>query len=114
MSIFAAKHDIITNTAAVITAAASTVYAITTTASAVIDTNAIENGESFVVNRGTSQAAANAQVTFRHSNLIYYANGYADVQATNGSVDCMMSYAALMATDWILLVNRALYDESFA
>ena len=41
-------------------------------------------------------------------NMVMYAKGYADVSAPQD--DCMMSYAALLCGDYVLLVNRAYYS----
>lgn len=74
-SVFAANH-VINHSVSTITAVSGTVYSTAITSTLIVDCNALENGESFVVNRGTTTAAANALTQFRHSNLICYADGY--------------------------------------
>lgn len=74
-SVFAANH-VINHSVSTITAVSGTVYSTAITSTLTVDCNALESGESFVVNRGITTAAANALTQFRHSNLICYADGY--------------------------------------
>lgn len=106
-SIFAAKFMTVSSTS--INAVPNTLYSINAgTSTVTINANALERGESFIVNRGTDAIYANAKVDFVHNNMIMYSKGYADVSASQD--DSMMSYAALLCGDHVLLVNRACYS----
>jgi hypothetical protein len=106
-SIFAAKFMTVSSTS--INAVPNTLYSINAgTSTVTINANALERGESFIVDRGTDAIYANAKVDFVHNNMVMYAKGYADVSAPQD--DCMMSYAALLCGDYVLLVNRAYYS----
>ena len=106
-SIFAAKFMMVSSTS--INAVPNTLYDINAgTSPVIINANALERGESLIVNRGTDAIYANATVDFMHNNIVMYAKGYADVSASQD--DSMMSYAALLCGDYVLLVNRACYS----
>lgn len=106
-SIFAAKFMTVSSTS--INAVPNTLYSINAgTSTVTINANALERGESFIVNRGTDAIYANAKVDFVHNNMVMYTKGYANVSAPQD--DCMMSYAALLCGDYVLLVNRTYYS----
>lgn len=106
-SIFAAKFMTVSSTS--INAVPNTLYSINAgTSTVTIDANALERGESFIVDRGTDAIYANAKVNFVHNNMVMYTKGYEYVSAPQD--DCMMSYAALLCGDYVLLVNRAYYS----
>lgn len=106
-SIFAAKFMTVSSTS--INAVPNTLYSINAgTSTVTINAHALERGESFIVDRGTDAIYANAKVNFEHNNMIMYSTGYEYVSAPQD--DCMMSYAALLCGDYVLLVNRACYS----